>query len=125
MSRLARVIAGAVGLLVIALGLWALIDPRSFYEQLATYPPYNHHLFHDVGAFQTGLGASLLLAAFMSDALLLGLTAGGVGAVLHAISHVIDRDLGGRSSDPWLLGALALVVVAGALLRVRDLRTTR
>ena len=120
MRSLPRLIAGAVGLLTIALGVWALADPQSFYEQIATYPPYNQHLFHDAGAFQVGIGASLLLAVFVRDALLLGLAAGGVGTVLHAVSHVIDRHLGGRTTDPWALGLLALVVVAGALIRARE-----
>jgi hypothetical protein len=115
-------IAGAVGLFIIVLGVWAMIDPRSFFDQLANYPPYNKHLFHDVGAFQVGIGTSLLLAAFMRDAILLGLTAGAVGSILHAVSHFIDRDLGGRSSDPWLLSLLALVIVAGVLLRAYDRR---
>jgi hypothetical protein len=59
------------------------------------------------------------------DALLAGLTAGGTGAALHAIAHFADRELGGRPSDPWLLGLLALVVVGGAVLRAADLRTPR
>jgi hypothetical protein len=59
---------------------------------------------------------------FARDILLLALTGTAVGAVLHAISHVIDRDLGGRTTDPWGLGLFALVVVAGAVLRARELR---
>jgi hypothetical protein len=29
---------------------------------VATYPPFNEHLLHDIGAFNLGLGATLLLA---------------------------------------------------------------
>lgn len=120
-GRIARLVAVAVGALTIGLGVWALADPLSFYEQLATYPPYNRHLFHDVGAFQTGIGGTLVLAAFARDPLFLGLVGASIGTVLHAISHVMDRDLGGRTSDPWLLGLLGLVVVAAALLRANEL----
>ena len=75
------------------------------------YPPYNKHLFHDVGAFQVGIGSTLLFALFRRDALQVALIGTSVGAVLHAISHIVDRDLGGKSTDPFLLSALALVIV--------------
>ena len=100
-----------VAVFFIGLGIWALLGPQSFYDQLATYPPYNKHLFHDVGAFQAGIGSTLLLALFRRDALQVALMGTSVGAVLHAISHIIDRDLGGKSTDPFLLSALALVIV--------------
>lgn len=109
-----RVVTFAVALFFIALGLWALFSPQSFYDTLATYPPYNRHLFHDVGAFQTGIGATLLFALFRRDALGVALLGTSVGAILHAISHFIDRDLGGKSTDPYLLSALALVIVLAA-----------
>lgn len=83
-------------------------------------PPYNEHFLHDVGAFQAGIGATLLLSAFARDALLLGLTGASVGTVLHAFSHVIDRDLGGRSTDPWLLSLLGLIILVAALLRASE-----
>ena len=106
-----RIVVFGLAVFFIGLGIWALLSPMSFYEQLATYPPYNKHLFHDVGAFQVGIGSTLLFALFRRDALQVALLGTSVGAVLHAISHVVDRDLGGKSSDPILLSALALVVV--------------
>jgi hypothetical protein len=106
-----RVVAALVAVFFVALGIWALLSPLTFYEQLATYPPYNKHLFHDVGAFQVGIGATLLFALFRKDALQVALLGTSVGTVLHAISHIVDRDLGGKSTDPFLLSALALVVL--------------
>jgi hypothetical protein len=94
-------------------GAWALLAPHSFFESVATYPPYNRHLFHDVGAFQLGIAAGLLAAAARRKALAVGLWAGAVGASVHAVSHWIDADLGGRSTDPALLTTLAAVLVAG------------
>ncbi len=125
MSWLVKAICAGAGLFLVALGVWAMADPLSFYEQLATFPPYNKHLFHDVGAFQIGLGAVLLLPLVMKDMTLLALTAVGLGAALHAVSHVIDRDLGGKTSDPYLLGAFALVLIVGAAFRARELSTRR
>jgi hypothetical protein len=106
-----RVVVFVVAVFFIGLGIWALLSPQSFYEQLATYPPYNKHLFHDVGAFQVGIGSTLLFALFRRDALQVALMGTSVGAILHAISHWVDRDLGGKSTDPYLLSALALVIV--------------
>jgi hypothetical protein len=106
-----RVVVALVAVFFVALGVWALLSPLTFYEQLATYPPYNKHLFHDVGAFQVGIGATLLFALFRRDALQVALLGTSVGTVLHAISHIVDRDLGGESTDPFLLSALALVVL--------------
>jgi hypothetical protein len=52
--------------------------------------------------------------------------AGGIWAFLwphsstmHAISHLVDADLGGRASDPYTLGALALLLVTALVIRVR------
>lgn len=33
-----------------------MIAPRSSDLTVATFPPYNQHLLHDIGAFQIGLG---------------------------------------------------------------------
>jgi hypothetical protein len=117
MRRAVQLVAGLAGILILALGVWAFVDPRSFYDQLAVWPPYNKHFLHDVGAFQMGLGATLLAALFVRDSLLVALSGVGFGAVMHAIAHAIDRDLGGRSSDPILLGLLAAVIVLAAGLR--------
>jgi hypothetical protein len=77
------------------LGLWAFFWPSSFYERIALFPPYNPHFLHDAGAFQIGLGATLLLALYWRDALLVALLGVGLGAALHAVAHVVDRHLGG------------------------------
>jgi len=111
-----RVITAVVGLFMLALGIWAMVDARSFYETIATYPPFNPHLFHDVGAFQAGIGFTLLYALLRRDALRVALWGASVGTALHALSHWIDRDLGGKSTDAPLLTALsAAVIIATAI----------
>jgi hypothetical protein len=120
-TKLVRAITALVGIFFIAVGLWALFDPQSFWKQLAYFPEYNAHLFHDIGAFQIGIGATLLLALFRRDALQVALWGTSVGAVLHAYSHVIDRDLGGKSTDPLLISLLALVILVAAVLHQRQL----
>jgi hypothetical protein len=121
MSRYVRYFAIALGLFTLVLGLWAFLAPHSFYNQIAPWPPYNEHLFHDVGSFQAGIGATLIIAAFVSDALLVALSGAAVGSVIHAISHIIDSGTGGgRRTDPAALSILAALVVIAAVLRWRD-----
>jgi hypothetical protein len=117
-----KVVAAAAGLLLAATGLWALAAPRSFFEVVATYPPFNEHLLHDIGAFNLGLGAVLLLTLAWADGLLVALGGVGVGATAHALAHWLDRELGGSPADPWYLSALALVLLAAAAWRWKELR---
>ena len=117
--RAVRGITFAAAAFFLVTGVWAFAAPRSFYDTVATYPPFNEHLFHDIGAFQIGLGVTAVAALVWVDALRVALAGLTAGAVVHAVSHVIDRDLGGRSTDPWTLSAFAvlLVVALGLVLR--------
>lgn len=108
--------AAWIGVLFFAVtGAWAFLAPHSFAGSLASYPPYNRHLFHDAGAFQLGIAAALLAGLANRTGLAVGLWGGAVGGTLHAVSHWIDRNLGGRTSDPYLLTVLAAVLVAGLI----------
>ena len=114
-------VAAAFGAFTLALGLWAFFDTSSFYGQLAEFPPYNRHLLHDIGAFQIGLGVTLLLALlWRTDALLAVLAGAATGAVFHWIAHVADEGHGGRDSDPYTLGIIAAVVVLAAVWRLAE-----
>jgi hypothetical protein len=107
-------VAGAV--LFAVPGAWALLDPRSFYDQIAHFPPYNRHFVHDLGAFQLGLGTAMVLGLAGWDARRVVLWSAAVATVLHALSHWLDRDLGGRAGDPITLSVLAAAFVAAAFL---------
>lgn len=109
----------AVGGLVTLFGAWPFFAPRSFFDKVATYPEYNEHLFHDIGAFLMGLGIALLAAAKWRDGLTVALAANASAAVLHAIAHIRDRGLGGKASDPWVLSIVALLFVVPAVKRIR------
>ncbi|MGH3342095.1 MAG: hypothetical protein ACRDPK_04265 [Carbonactinosporaceae bacterium] len=122
-----RLALGSAGLGVVLFGLggvWAMVSPRAFFEQIATYPPYNHHLLHDVGAFQLGIAAALAAGVAARPGLVVGLWGGAVGASAHAVSHWLDADLGGRSSDAPSLTAVAVIVVAGLIAAERAAGTT-
>jgi hypothetical protein len=113
------VVTVVAALSFLVLGAWAFLAPRSFYDNIATFEPYNLHLLHDLGAFQLAIGASLLAALLWRDGLSVALAGATVGAVVHDVSHFMDRDLGGRSSDPWALGLLAVLLLAALALRIR------
>jgi uncharacterized membrane protein len=113
--RLARSLAAILGVFYLVFGVWAFFWPQSFYEAVASFAPFNLHFLHDLGAFQIGLGAVLLLALRWHDAL--SATLGGVaaGSVMHAVSHVVDRDLGGRPSDPFAVAFIAVLAVVATI----------
>lgn len=123
MARFPRFVALAAGGLFIVFGLYAFFAPRDFFDGLATFPPFNRHLIHDIGAFQIGIGAMLIMAVYARDGLAAALGGASIGQVFHLISHVIDRDLGDQQSTtiPFLV-VLTLVLVAAAVIRARPSR---
>ena len=117
-TRMPRAIAIVGGVGFIALGVWAMVGPRSFFAALATFEPYNQHFLQDLGAFQVGLGMVLFLAGVpvRADGLTVALVGVGVGAALHTLSHVVGRDLGGTPERdiPAFAGMAVLLLAAGA-----------
>ncbi len=112
----ALALAGAA--LFIGLGAWSFFAPQSFYDNLADFPPYNRHLFHDVGAFQIGIGAALLAGVIRKgDGLFAALAGAGVGSAFHFVSHVQDHNLGGSDAATAFLGVIALLLLSGAAIR--------
>jgi PPOX class probable F420-dependent enzyme len=114
------VVTALAGLLTLAAGFWALLAAGSFADYI-DFPPENRHLLHDVGAFQLGLGATLLLAMAWGDALAVALAGFLVGNTAHFVNHVGDLDLGGHDSDWVLIGILSILVAAALAVRLRQL----
>ncbi|HUS61661.1 MAG TPA: hypothetical protein VMY34_05650 [Acidimicrobiales bacterium] len=113
-----KIVAVVVGASLLAFGLWALVSPTSFVDAVASFDPYNQHFVQDIGAFQIGLGAVLLLAAFVSsDALTVALLGVGIGSSAHVASHLVGRDLGGKPATdiPFFLLMSALLLAAGVV----------
>jgi PPOX class probable F420-dependent enzyme len=105
------------GTVTLATGLWAFLAPRSFAD--AVQFPYARHFVHDTGAFQIGIGATMLLALAWRDGLALALAGFLVGNTAHALSHAADLGLGGGGWEPWVLSAVSLVVAVALGLRLR------
>lgn len=114
-QKLSRIAAWMGAVFWLVSGVWAFFAPRSFFDNIATFEPYNRHFLHDGGAFSIGLGAVLVFALVTSwDTIRVALAGVGVGAVMHVISHAVDNDLGGRSTDIPGLIVVAVVLVYGA-----------
>ncbi len=65
------IILGGFGVFTLVLGVWAMVAPHSFFDNIGHFEPYNRHFVHDVGAFQIGLGAAAIFALiWRGDALL-------------------------------------------------------
>lgn len=116
-GRFAVIVAWLGAVFLIAVGLYAMVAPSSFFDTLATFEPYNRHFIQDIGAFQIGLGAVLALAAArpVADALAVALVGVSVGAIAHLVSHLIGMDLGGTPATdiPFFALLAALLLVAG------------
>ena len=107
------IILAGFGVFTVVLGVWAMVGPHSFFDNIGHFEPYNRHFVHDVGAFQIGLGAAALFAlAWRGDALLAVLGGVAAGATAHEIAHIADSGIGGRDSDPYTLGLNAVLLCA-------------
>ena len=88
---------GMLSLSALAVGLWALFSPRSFYADfpfpgrgwVSALGPYNGHLVVDVGAMYLALGVLLMAAAFSlgGELVRVSLVAWLVFAVPHFVYH--------------------------------------
>lgn len=110
MTRLApRLWCAAAGALFGLQGVWAFVVPRSFFDTLATFEPYNPHFVRDIGTIQIGVGVAAVVGALRVSAVVAGLSGLAAFQVLHVASHVIDRDAGGRPG--FDIPALSLIAV--------------
>lgn len=111
----------AIGAVIALQGLWAFLAPRSFYDALATFPPYNSHFLRDIGAIQVGVGVAGVVGALPVRAVVAGLAGLVAFQVPHVVSHAIDRDAGGRPGfDIPALSLLALLTVVALVLALRS-----
>jgi PPOX class probable F420-dependent enzyme len=123
LSALARVylvtVTALVGAATVVVGIWCLIDPTSFAD-VVKFQAHQHFL-HDVGAFQLGLGVTLLLALIWADALTTALAGFLVANTVHTVNHVIDLDEGGSVAQAWLLGGVSVALLIAFVVRLRQL----
>ena len=100
----------AVGALHLLSGLFMALAPRTFYDQLGTFPPFNAHYVRDLATWYVAFGVALLLAARRPawQAPLLALVV--VQYALHVVNHVLDvGDPRPEWKGPATVAALALL----------------
>jgi len=107
------------GVFMVAAGVWALVGPGSFADAVGF--PRHTHFVHDAGAFQLGIGITLLLAVAWRDGLALALAGLLMANTVHTVNHAVDLDLGGRGSDAWGLAPLSLLTAVALVVRLRQL----
>ena len=103
---------GGAGFFLVT-GAWAFLEPRSFFENVARWDPYNEHFLHDVGAFQIGIGVALLVSFKEARGSVVALAGAAGAALFHALSHFMDSGEGGRATDPISLTVFAVLLLAG------------
>jgi hypothetical protein len=106
-----RVAIIMVGAAQVALGVWQLLSPGSFFDSIGGFGHRNDHYVRDVGTFYVALGVVVLLSAqrpaWRAPALFLAV----LQNALHLINHLIDV----TNAEPGWVGpvdALSLAVVA-------------
>jgi hypothetical protein len=103
-----RPLMAALAFYHLALGSFMVVAPRTFYEQVAAFPPYNAHFIRDIATFYLALGLVFALAAarrsWQVPLLVFALLQYG----LHVLNHVWDVS----ETEPGWLGPANLVVVA-------------
>jgi hypothetical protein len=114
------------GLLALAIsqastGLWALVAPRSFYDDfpagrggwVSALGPYNEHLTIDYGALSLALVTVLVAAALAMERRLVMVAAGAylVWSVPHFVYHLITLDAYGTGDAIGNVVTLAVTVV--------------
>src|SRR5215212_9298622 len=118
-SRFVLVVTLLAGLFMTAAGVAALLAP-SWFADAAGFPRHTHFV-HDAGAFQLGIGVTLLLAVAWRDGLALALAGFLVANTTHGVNHAVDLDLGGHPWDAWGLAAVSLLTVAALVMRLGQL----
>lgn len=114
-----RAVAVGAGVFFLAFGLWAMVAPQSFFDAVARFEPYNQHFVQDIGAFQIGFGAVLILSVIgaTGGALPVALVGAGIGSGAHLVSHLVGLDLGGtpETDIPFFAAVTLLLLVAGVM----------
>lgn len=117
-SRFVTATVFVLGAAQLVLGLWCLLDPRGFAHVVRQ--DYGGHFVKDAGAFQIGLGTTLMAILLCRDPYVIVLTGFVVGNSVHAAGHYADLPIGGHPRDVVLLASASVLAAAACLARWRQ-----
>ena len=124
---ISRIALGYLALVSLQIGVWALLAPRSFYDDfpglgrswVAADGPYNEHLVRDVGALNLAFAVLVIAAAVRLTRSLVTIASIGalVWGVPHLLYHLANTDVLGTGDAAASIGGLvAFVALPIALL---------
>jgi hypothetical protein len=126
-----RLILGLLAAVQVTDGLYALLAPRSFYEDfpagrgwVEALPAYNEHLVRDVGSLFLATAVVLIAAAVYLERrlVIVALSSFLVYSIPHLIYHVLNLEPFSTGDAIAESVALALTVIAPAALLFAVLR---
>ncbi len=92
----------------LASGLFMIVAPGSFFEQVGPYGTQNDHYIRDVATFTLALGLVALIAAWRPRWRVAAIAGAFFQYVLHSINHLVDIG----EADPERLGPINFVALA-------------
>src|SRR5437763_4398842 len=112
-----------LGVTQIALALWMVVDPGSFFTHVGGFGVRNDHYLRDVATFEMALGVVALIAVRRPSWQLPVLTFAALQFTLHALNHVRDAGKAVASTsgafDAVSLGAGAVLFAVLAWMLAR------
>jgi hypothetical protein len=127
-DRVTRVLLALMAVSSGFIGLWALLAPRSFYDDfpgagrhwVSADGPYNEHLVRDVGGLNLALTVVAVVAAIVLVRVLVQTAAVAtlVFAIPHFAYHAAHTDLYSRSDSTATLFSLGVGIVVPIIVLV-------
>jgi hypothetical protein len=115
-----------LGVTQVAIALWIVIDPGSFFAHVGGFGVRNDHYLRDVATFEMALGVVALVAVQRPSWRLPVLFFAALQFTLHTINHIADSGKAVASTsgagDAIELGIGALLLVGLLWLVVREPR---
>ncbi|HUW02699.1 MAG TPA: hypothetical protein VMW08_10135 [Acidimicrobiales bacterium] len=116
-----RIALGYLTLMALQIGVWALVAPRSFYDDypglgrawISVDGPFNEHLIRDVGALNLALAIVMAAAAvkLSRDLVVVAALASLMWGVPHFLYHLVNQDGLDGADVAASLGGLAVAVL--------------
>jgi hypothetical protein len=102
-----RAILLVFGVSQLALALWMIVSPGSFFDSIAGFGAENDHYIRDNATFPLAIGVGLLVAAGRPSWRFPVLLISAVWYLAHSVNHLVDIG----ESDPGWVGPADFVVI--------------